>query len=65
MAHGDAVGDRDGGEFPRRAARSGDALFHHLRLATEGDVAGCRFVPGGGDADQRLGDLLLGQAHGV
>jgi hypothetical protein len=45
MAHGDAVGDRDGAEFARRAAIGLDALLHCLRLAHEGDVAGSGLVP--------------------
>ena len=43
----------------------GDALLHRLGLAHERDVAGRGLVPAGRDADERLGDLLLGQAHGV
>ena len=42
-----------------------DALLHRLRLAAQGDVAGRGLVPAGGDADEGLVDLLLGQAHGV
>ncbi len=65
MAHGDAVGHGDGAEFARRAAGFLDALLRRLRLAHQGDVAGRGFVPAGGDADEGLVDLLLGQAHGV
>ena len=65
VAHGDAVGHRDGGELARRAAGLGDALLHRLRLAAERDVAGRRLVPAGGDADEGLVDLVLGQAHRV
>ena len=65
VAHGDAVGDGDGGEFARRAAGLRDAALHRLRLAGERDVAGGGFVPAGGDADEGLGDLGLGEAHRV
>ena len=65
MAHGDAVGDGDGGELARRAAGGRDAALRRLRLARQRDVAGRGLVPGGGDADDRLVDLLLGEAHGI
>lgn len=65
VAHGYAVDDGDGGEFPRCAAGLGDALLDRLRLAVERDVAGGGLVPAGGDADEGLVDLVLGQAHGV
>ena len=65
MAHGDAVGHRDGGEFPRRAPGRGDAVLHRLGLTVQGDIAGRGLVPRRGHADQRLGDLFLGHAHGV
>ena len=45
VAHGDAVGDGDGGEFARRAAGGGDALLDRLRLALQRDVARRRLVP--------------------
>ncbi len=57
VAHGDAVGDGDGGELARRAARLVHAALDRLRLAGERDVAGRRLVPAGGDADEGLGDL--------
>ena len=65
VAHGDAVGHRDGGELARRAAGRGDALLGGLRLAGERDVAGRRLVPAGGDADEGLMDLLARQPHRV
>ena len=40
-------------------------LLHRLRLARQRDVAGRGLVPAGGDADERLVDLLLGQAHRI
>ncbi len=65
VAHGDAVGHRDRGEFARRAAGLVDALLHRLRLARERDVARRGLVPAGGDADEGLVDLVLGQPHRV
>ena len=65
VAHGDAVGDGDGGELARRAERLLDAELHRLRLAVQRDVAGRGLVPAGGDADERLVDLGLDEAHGV
>ena len=65
MTHGDTVGHGDGAELARRGAAAGDALFHRLRLAHQGNVAGGRFVPAGRDADERLVDLLGGQTHRV
>ncbi len=65
VTHGDAVGHRDGAELARRALSGGDALLHGLRLAHQRDVAGRGFVPAGGDADEWLVNLLLGQTHRV
>src|SRR5262249_12637380 len=49
----------------RRAADGSDAFLDCLRLAHQRDVAGRGFVPAGGDADERLVDLLLRQPHRV
>jgi len=65
MAHGDAVRDGDGAELARGAAGGGNALFGGLRLAHQGDIAGSSFIPAGRHADERLVDLLGGEAHGV
>jgi hypothetical protein len=65
MPHGDAVGDGDGGELARRAARRRDAAFGGLRLARERNVAGRGLVPRRRDADDRLLQLLFGDAHGI
>ena len=65
MAHGDAVGHRDGRELARRAPCRRDAVLHRLGLAVQGNVAGRGLVPRRRDADQGLGDLFLGYAHGV
>ena len=65
VSHGNSVGHGDGGEFARRAAAAIDANLYGLGLAVERDVAGGGLVPARGDTDDRLGDLLLGEAHGV
>ena len=65
VTHGNAVGHGDRRELARRAARLGDAALGGLRLAAECDVAGRGLVPGRDHADERLGDVRLGQAHGI
>src|SRR6185436_7434285 len=65
MAHGDAVGHGDGDELARRAAGGADAALGDLGMALERGVAGRGFIPARHHADERLGDVLLGQAHGV
>ena len=47
------------------APTDGDPALDRLGLAHQRDVAGRGFVPAGGDADERLVDLLLRQPHGV
>ncbi len=64
-AHRDAVGDGDGIELHRRAARGTDAL---LDLAGEDavvEVAGHRLDPGVRDADDGLGEILGAVADAV
>ena len=64
-AHRDAVGDRDGVELERRAAGLADAVLHvHGELA-QVIVAGTNLDPGVGDADERLPQILVGQAGGA
>ena len=65
MAHGDAVGHGDGAELARRGADGGDAHLDRLRLPHQRDIARRGLVPAGGDADERLMDLLRGQPHRV
>ena len=65
MAHGNAIRHRDGGEFARAGAGLAHALLGRLRLAGEGDIAGCGLIPAGGNTHQRRGDLLRRHAHGV
>ncbi len=47
------------------APTDGDAELHRLRLPHQRDVARGGFVPAGGNADERLMDLLLGQPHRI
>ena len=64
-AHRDAVGDRDRVELDRRAARGADALLHvHGELALV-EVARHRLDPRRRDADQRLREVLVGEADGL
>ena len=65
VAHGDAVGDGDGGEFPGCTAGGIDAFLDRLGLAMEGDVARRSFVPTGDDADERSVNLGFRQPHSV
>src|SRR5215216_5390101 len=65
MAHGDAVGDRNGAEFAGGAAGGRDALLDRLRLAHQRDIAGRGLVPAGRDADEGLVDLLSRQTHRI
>ncbi len=65
VPHGDAVGHGDGGELARGAVGVLDAQLDRLGLTIERDVAGRGLVPAGGDADEGLVDLLLGQTHRV
>src|SRR6516165_5262561 len=65
MAHGHAVGHRDGAELARRAAGGSNPLLHCLGLTHQRDIARRGFVPAGGNADKGLMNLLGGQPHGV
>ena len=65
MAHGNAIGDGDRCKLSRCAATSLHAFLNDLRLASERNVAGRSFVPRGGYADQRLGDCIISQTHGM
>ncbi len=65
VAHGDAVGHRDRAEFARRAVCCRNTLLDRLGLPHQRDVAGRRFVPAGGNADERLVDLFRGQPHRI
>jgi hypothetical protein len=63
VAHADAVADGDRHELPRVAAGRQHALAGGKRLAVERRVARRRLVPRRGDADPRLVDVFVGQAH--
>jgi hypothetical protein len=65
VAHGDAVGHRDGDELARRPVGGGNAALYGLRLAHQRDVAGRRLVPAGSHPDEGLMDLLGRQAHRI
>ena len=65
MAHGHTVGDRDGAEFPGRAAGRRNPLLDRLGLTHQRDVAGCSLVPAGRNANEGLVYLFGGQPHGV
>ena len=60
--HRHAVGDRDRVELDRRAARGADALLHVLREHALVEVARHRLDPRRRDADQRLREILVGEA---
>ena len=64
-AHGDAVGDRDGVELERRAAGLADPVLHVHGQIAQVIVAGTDLDPGVGDADERLPQILVGQAGGA
>ena len=64
-AHAHAVGDGDGVELHRRAARRPDALLDLHRQVALVVVAGHRLDPGRADADDRLGEVLIGEADGL
>ena len=62
VAHRDAVGHRDRAELHRVAARPVHALLGRLREALQRQVARGDLVPGRGDADLRLGEVLVAHA---
>src|SRR5689334_5041043 len=65
MPHGNAVGDRDGAELPRRAAGRRNALLDRLSLTHQRNVAWRRLVPAARNSDEGLMNLLVGEPHGV
>ena len=64
-AHRHAVADGDRPELHRRPARRPDALLDELRQPPLVEVAGHRLDPGRRDADDRLGQVLVREAHGL
>src|SRR5215831_11232146 len=65
MAHRDAIGHRDGAKLTGCAACGSHTLLDGLSLAHQCDIAGSSLIPAGGNADERLVDLLGRQSHGV
>jgi hypothetical protein len=61
--HRDAVGDGDRVVFDRRAAGRPDAGLDALGQPAEMEVAGHDLDPGVGDAHERTGEVLVGEAH--
>ena len=61
-AHRDAVAHGDGVELHRRAARRPDALLDELREPPLVVVAGHRLDPRRRHADERLGEVVVGEA---
>ena len=64
-AHRHAVADRDRVELHGRPAGGPDAGLDHLGQVALVDVAGHRLDPGRRDADDRLGEILVGEADGL
>ena len=60
--HRDAVGDRDRVELHRRPARLADPALGVLGELALVQIARHRLDPGGGDADQRLREVVVGEA---
>src|SRR5208283_337003 len=58
-AHGDAVGNGNRIEFQRSAASSADAGADVVGKFAKVVVAGTDFDPGVGDADERLGEIVV------
>src|SRR5262245_31716613 len=63
MAHGNRIADGDRTELDRCAGGLAYAGFHIGRELVEMNVARCDFIPGTGDADHRLVDVVVGHAH--
>ena len=62
-AHGHAVRHGDRVELHRRSTGRADALLHELREPPLVVVAGHRLDPGRRDADDRLGEIVVREAH--
>ena len=63
MVHADAVGHRNGGEFPRRTAGLHDSGLGGIHLKIVGHVAGRLFALHADDSDHRLDESLVVQPH--
>src|SRR5581483_4099304 len=64
-AHRDAVGNGDGVEFERSAARGAHPVLDVLGKVAQVVVTGADLNPGIRDADQRLCEVRVGQATGA
>ena len=64
-AHGHAVADGDGVELHRRAAGGANSLLHLHRQVPQFVIAGHRLDPGIGNADDRLLQILVGEADAL
>ncbi len=64
VAHRDAVRDGDRAELERVAAAGVDAVLDRLGEAVEREVARRDLVPRARDADLRLGEVVVAEAHG-
>ncbi len=65
VTHCDSIGHGDCCEFARGSVCGFNPKFHGLGLAVQRDVARCRLIPAGCDANQRLVNLVLSQTHRV
>ena len=63
VVHADAVGDRNGGEFARRAAGLRDPVLGGVDLEIVGHVAGRLLALHADHADHRLGDRRIVEPH--
>ena len=63
MVHADAVGDRNGGEFPWRPAGLRDSGLGGIDLKIVGHVAGRLFALHADHADHGLANCLVIKAH--
>ena len=63
MVHADAVGDRNGGEFPWRPAGLRDSGLGGIDLKIVGHVAGRLFALHADNPDHWLGERLIVETH--
>ena len=64
-AHRYTIGDGDGVEFHRRATGGADPRLHFFGEPAVIEIAGHGFDPAVPDTDERLGQVLAGEADGV
>ena len=63
VVHADTVGDRNGSEFARRAARLRYSRLGRIDLEIVSHVTGCLFTLHADDPDHRLGKGLIIEPH--